>query len=166
MPTNTQITASLVATGEIPPDQECNINSLSAIRAGLIANTAIESSAPESGGQGDSIANQALNTANQALAQVTELTNAIPQRRDSGSPLIEITNTGNSSQSISWQPSMPDTNYMVQFTIFGPANATGCPTILVANNSRTVNSCQLRITDTPGAGSWYFAYQVIALTTA
>jgi hypothetical protein len=70
MPSNTAITAALIVTGEVPPDQNC-ITTVDALLPVIAANMAVQTTDPDSPqSQTDSTAELALNTANTALAQV------------------------------------------------------------------------------------------------
>jgi len=120
MPTNTEITSSIVA-GTVPPDRLC-------VRSGQdVVNVvqdfcSIQSAAAsgDGGGSSDSIAEQALNTANTALAAVQELQSQQKEARSSG--LIPIP-TGDSNFSYSFTPPMPSTDYDIDVAFY--AGATG-----------------------------------------
>jgi hypothetical protein len=161
MPSNTAITAALIVTGEVPPDQNC-ITTVDALLPVIAANMAVQTTDPDSPqSQTDSTAELALNTANTALAQVAALQATIPQRRTSGSNLIPITTVGDSPGQVSFAPDMPSVNYQVNFTIHGPNSAATAPQIIVTE--RGVSSFQYRVVNTPGVGTWSFSYEAIAL---
>lgn len=111
----------------------------------------------------NSIAQQALETANIALATAQQAQAAIPQTRSSGEP-IALT-AGDSAMNIVWAPAMPDTNYEVRGTYFG---GSGYPTAFVSfhveEGTRTVNGCTLRFSNTPAVtppiGPFKFAWVV------
>ncbi len=156
MPANTQLTAALVQVGEVPPDQNCltDVNALLPVVAAYMAVAVQDPANPAS--QTDSTAAQALEAANNALAQVSALQALIPQRRTSGTTLIPLP-TGDSTVPISWAPDMPSTVYSVQVTIFGaaahPAAYYGWR---VVETSRTVNSLQLSFDNIPANSSFSY----------
>lgn len=105
----------------------------------------------------NSIAQQALETANIALTTAQQAMAAIPQERSSGEP-IAIT-AGDSTMNISWSPAMPDTNYQITGTYFGTNVAVAAYyNFRVVDGSRTVNGATLRFDNTPA--STKFAWQV------
>lgn len=126
MPTNTEIVASLVA-GTVPPDRDCIKTGQEVVN--LVQDFVSVQSGTSSGDgstPNDSVAEQALNTANTALSAVQELTAAQKETRSSG--LITIP-TGDSNFSYSWTPPMPSTDYDIFVTYY--AGAAG----FVASNS-------------------------------
>jgi hypothetical protein len=162
MPANTAVTAALIVTGEVPPDQNC-ITTVDALLPVIAANMAVQTTDPDNPqSQTDSTAELALNTANTALAQVTALQATIPARRTSGSNLIPISSSGDTNVSIGWAPDMPNVAYQVNITLHGPVGATNGPDWIVVDGTRLVNGVQLRFLNTP-AGTWSFSYEVIAL---
>lgn len=114
MAVNEQINSILVLS-EVPPDQECNTSSLSKILRGAVnflsvqQNPAGEGPAPD-----NSIAEQALNAANTALAQIAALTAASKERRTQTPQPI---NSGNSFFAFTF-PEMPSTNYDTIVTLY------------------------------------------------
>lgn len=114
MATNEEITSSLVA-GNVPPDREC-VTNLSSIIAGVQDFMSIQA-----GPGGDvtppnnSIAEQALNTANTAIAQVAALTGQLKERRTLTPTPVP---TGDSTFAFSWNPAMPSTDYDVLVTLY------------------------------------------------
>lgn len=162
MPQNTQITANLIVAGTVPDDQNClsDVNSLLPTIAAYMAVDTTNPDSPQS--QTDSTAELALNTANNAIAQVESLKALIPARRTSGSALISIAASGDTNANISWSPSMPNVNYQVNVTLHGPVGAATGPDWIVVDGTRTVDSAQLRFLNTP-AGTWSFSYEVVAL---
>jgi hypothetical protein len=96
----------------------------------------------------NSIAQQALETANIALSTAQQATTAIPQTRSSQEP-IAIT-AGDSTLNITWSPPMPDTNYELRGTYYGTNVAVAAfYAFRVVDGSRTVSACQLRFDNTP-----------------
>lgn len=162
MPTNTQQTAALIVAGEVPSDQNClsDVNNLLPKIAAYMAVATTNPDSPQS--QTDSTAELALNTANNAIAQVAALQALIPARRTSGSSLIPIAASGDTTAVITFSPDMPNANYQVNVTIHGPSGAANGPDWIVVDGTRTVNQCQLRFLNTP-AGAWSFSFEVVAL---
>ena len=115
MPTNTEVTASIVA-GTVPPDRMCVKNGQEVLN--LVQDFASIQSSTSSGdvtNPNDSVAEQALNTANTALAAVQQLQAAQKEVRSSG--LIPIP-TGDSNFGFTFVPPMPDTNYDISVTYY------------------------------------------------
>lgn len=162
MPTNTQIAAAL-QPNPVPPDQECIPGNTTALLQVIAANMGIVSTTSQiNGGQSDSIAAQALQTANNAIAIATQALNSIPQRRSS-STLIPL-NTGDQVQALNWTPSMPSTNYEVRVTLYGDNAAAGVfYGFRVIEGTRTVDNCQVYFDNIPANSK--FAFVVEALTT-
>lgn len=121
MPTNSQITSSIVA-GTVPPDRNCPTNGQQIVE--LIQDfTSIQNSGGEApAGPDNSIAEQALNTANTALAEVQALTAAQKQFRDLDPQALP---EGDNTFVFSFQPPMPSTDYSIGLTLF--AGAVGHP---------------------------------------
>lgn len=118
MPTNTEITASIVA-GTVPPDRNCPKNGQDVVN--LVQDFCSIQSSTSSGDTGnpsDSVAEQALNTANTALAGVQQLQAERKETRSSG--LISIP-SGDSNFVYTFTPTMPDTNYNIQITYYAGA---------------------------------------------
>lgn len=150
MPTNTEINFSLVA-GSVPPDRNCPKSGndvVQLVQDFVSVNGATSSGDPVS--PGDSVAEQALNTANTALAAVQELQAAKLEERSSGSTLIPIP-TAESPFAYSFTPPMPDTNYDIFVTYY--AGAAVFPGTYfnweVLESSVTVNGFQLLFNNTP-----------------
>ncbi len=148
MPTNTEINTSLVA-GSVPPDRNCPKSGQDVVN--LVQDFVSVQSAASSGSPtnpGDSVAEQALNTANTALGAVQELQAAQKETRSSG--LIPIS-SGDSNFTYSFTPPMPDTNYDIQVTYY--AGATGYIAAYYGNrvleSSITVNGFTLIFDNTP-----------------
>ncbi len=148
MPTNTQINLSIVA-GTVPPDREC-VKNLTEVLQGVqdFAYVSEGTSTGDGGSGSDSVAEQALNTANTALAAVQEVQAAQKQVRSSG--LIPVTNS-NSNFTFSFTTPMPSTAYFIQTMLY--AGATGVTTdrcvIRVLESSITVNGFTLLLDDIP-----------------
>jgi hypothetical protein len=146
MAVNTAITAAL-APGTVPPDRQC-VTNLQEIVDGVAAFTSVQvTPTGQQGGTGGSEAAQALNVANTALALAHSVQASIPQRRSLSQPTALP--TGESTMPISWTPEMPDENYAVQITLYGPATATTNWSYCVVDESRTKTGCQLRFTNIP-----------------
>lgn len=163
MPANSQITAALVVAGEVPSDQNCltDVNALLPTIAAYMGVQAQDPQAPQS--QSNSVADLALNTANNALAQISALEALIPTRRTSGSNVIPIAASGDSNVTLTWNPDMPSINYAVYLTFHGPIGVSNADLLYyVVDQSRTVASVQVRILNVP-AGTWSFTWEVIAL---
>ena len=163
MATNTQIVAALEAH-PAAPDQQCVPGNMTELAQRLAALLTVVSNTTEIDQQStNSIAQQALETANIALATAQQATAAIPQTRSSGEPIALA--TGDSSMAISWSPAMPDTNYEVRGTYYG---GSGYPTAFVSfhveEGTRTVNGATLRFSNTPAVtppiGPFKFAWVV------
>lgn len=148
MPTNTSITSSLVA-GTVPADRNCPKDGQSVVN--LVQDFVSIQSATSSGditNPSDSVAEQALNTANTALEAVQQLQSEQKAVRTSG--IIPIP-TGDSNFSFSFAPPMPDTNFDIQVTYY--AGAAGFITAFynfrVLETSITVNGFNLILDNTP-----------------
>jgi len=118
MPTNTEIITSLVA-GTVPPDRNCPKNGNDVVQ--LIQDfVSVQSgtSSGDGGNPGDSVAEQALNTANTALAAVQELEAAQKQVRTSG---IITVPSGDSNFGFVFAPPMPSTDYDIDVAIYAGA---------------------------------------------
>lgn len=148
MPTNTEITASLVA-GTVPPDMNCPKNGQDVVN--LVQNFVSVQSGTASGdgsNPNDSVAEQALNTANTALEAVQALTAAQKEVRNSG--LLPIP-TGDSNFAFTFTPPMPSTEYDVFATYYaGAAGFSGTfYNFRVLESSITVNGVNLIFDNTP-----------------
>lgn len=147
MPTNTQISAALLANN-VPPDRECIRNATDVVAVVQDFVSVALSNIQETGGSSDSIAQQALEQSAVALATAQQALAAAPQKRTSG-VAIAIT-SGDSSLNITWSPAMPDSDYEVRGTYYGtsayPAAFFG---FHVEDGTRTVNGCTIRLSNTP-----------------
>lgn len=148
MPTNTEINLSLVA-GTVPPDQNCPKNGQDVVN--LVQNFVSVNGATSSGdplNPGDSIAEQALNTANTALAAVQGLQAAQKEVRSSG--IITIP-TGDSQFTYSFTPAMPSTEFDINVIYY--AGAAGYVAAYyncrVLESSISVNGFTLILDNTP-----------------
>lgn len=147
MPTNTQQVAALQAQ-QVPPDREC-IQNLTSIIQGVVDFVSVVINTQQIPGSptGDSVAQQALQVANAALAAAQAAVASQPARR-STQPVLQP--AGDSVLPIVWTPAMPDTNYAVIVTYYGPNVAAGqYYGARVVDSSRTVNGCQIRLDNTP-----------------
>lgn len=148
MPTNSAITLSLVA-GTVPSDQNCPKNGQDVVN--LVQNFVSVNGATTSGDSTnptDSVAEQALNTANTALAAVQELQAAQKEVRASGIMAIP---SGDSNFTYSFTPSMPSTDYDIQVTYYaGSAGFSGTfYNWAVQESSLSVNGFILIFNNTP-----------------
>jgi hypothetical protein len=148
MPTNTEIVASIVA-GTVPHDRNCPKNGQDVVS--LVQDfCSIQSgtSAGDTTNPNDSVAEQALNTANTALAAVQELQAGQKQVRSSG--IIAIP-AGDSNFAYTFTPPMPSTDYDVQVAYY--AGATGFIAAFynyrVLESSLSVNGFNLIFDNTP-----------------
>lgn len=148
MPTNTAITSSIVA-GNVPPDRNCPKNGqdvVQLVQDFCLIQTTTESGEPTS--PDNSVAEQALNTANTALSAVQELQGAQKETRVSG--LMPVP-TGDSNFSYSFTPPMPSADYTVDVTYY--AGATGFASAFygwrVLESSMTVNGFSVIFDNTP-----------------
>lgn len=108
----------------------------------------------------NSIAQQALETANIALTTAQQAISSIPQIRTSAEPLAVT--AGDSTLNITWTPPMPDTFYAVLGTYYGPNTAVATfYNFRVVDGSRTVNGCQIRFDNTPANTKWSYLVQQI-----
>lgn len=148
MPTNTEIISSLVA-GTVPDDRNCPKSGQDVVN--LVQDfVSVQSGTASGGGQNpnDSVAEQALNTANTALEAVQALTAAQKEVRNSG--LIPIP-TGDSNFAFTFTPPMPDTAYDVFATYYaGAAGPIGTfYNFRVLESSVSVNGVNLIFDNTP-----------------
>ena len=115
MPTNTAITSSIVA-GSVPADRNCPKSGQDVVQ--LVQDFCSIQSATTAGeptNPTDSVAEQALNTANTALAAVQELQGQQKEVRSSGIMAIP---SGDSNFSYSFTPAMPNTDYDISVTYY------------------------------------------------
>lgn len=122
MPVNTAITSSLVFPGQIPADRECSISNLSEIIQGVVDFTTIASTDPDGtvNPPDNSIANQALSTANAALALAQSVQASQKQTRF-GVP--QALPNGDNSITFPFSSPMPDTNYSIALTLYAGASS-------------------------------------------
>lgn len=148
MPTNTQQVANLEAHA-VPPDLECvpgEMTQLLALIAQFLSVVSVTSEIDQQ--SGNSIAQQALETANIALVTAQQAIDSIPQTRSSQAPIAIA--VGDSALNISFSVPMPDTNYELRGTYFGTAAYPGAYFAFhVEESTRTVNGCTLRFNNTP-----------------
>lgn len=148
MPTNTEITSSIVA-GTVPADRNCPKNGQDVVN--LVQDfCSINASAAsgDSGSPNDSVAEQALNTADTALGAVQELQAAQKQFRSSG--IIAIP-SGDSNFAYTFTPPMPSTDYDIQVTYYAGASGfiTAFYNYRVLESSISVNGFNLIFDNTP-----------------
>jgi hypothetical protein len=148
MPTNTEINTSIVA-GTVPPDRNCPRSGQDVVQ--LVQDFCSINSGASNGGAAnpnDSVAEQALNTANTALEAVQGLQAA--QKEVRASALIPIP-TGDSNFSFSFTPPMPSTDYDVYVTYYTGAAGfiSAFYNFRVLESSLTVNGFNLIFDNTP-----------------
>lgn len=147
MPANTSVTGALVAQ-PVPDDRQCFSNGTQVLQLVQDFMQVLISQGTQQGGDGSSVADQALNVANTALALAQSVQASIPQRRANSAP--EPAAAGDSTVSITWNPPMPDENYTVMLSFFGPVTAGSTNwSWCVVNGSQTLNGCQLRLANVP-----------------
>lgn len=152
MPTNESVTSSLSFPGQVPPDQECNISNLSAILRGAVSYLSIQTSNPDGTPTppDDSVAQQALSTANAALAAVQALTAAQKQSRTVNPQPMP---TGDGLFSVAFSTPMPSVNYNVFATIYAGADTHPAGNnmygLRVLESSITVNGFTLLVDNVP-----------------
>lgn len=163
MATNTAITASLVSN-PVSPSQGCVATPQDIVD--LVSNYVtvnITDPAAVDPSTGSSIANQALNTANIALTTAQATQASIPQRRSVNQPVP--VSTSDSNFVITWQPAMPDTNYEVRGTFYGPANGTGSRgEFYVVDSTRTVDGCTIRLVNVASGMSFAWVVEDLSVT--
>jgi hypothetical protein len=146
--TNTQLVAAL-EPHPAAPDQECVPGNMTELAARLAALLSVVSVTSEIDQQStNSIAQQALETANIALTTAQQAIASIPQTRTNGAP--QDVAAGDSVLPLSWTVPMPNTNYEVRLTYYG-ANAAIAVfyAFRVVDGTRTVNGCSVRLDNTP-----------------
>jgi hypothetical protein len=162
VPTNEAITSSLVFNGQVPPDLECQISSLSEIVRGVVAVTSIQTTNPDGNPSppDDSVAQQALSTANAALALAQSVQASQKQWRAS---VPQSVPTGDSSISFPFASPMPSVSYSILLTIY--AGTTTHPAayygVRVLESSITVNGFTILADNIPASSK--IAYHVIEI---
>ncbi len=161
MPTNTTVLNALQFSGPVPPDRECSIGTLTQILQGAVDFLLLATQTQQVPGSstGDSIAQQALQVANAALAAAQAAVAAIPPTR---SDVAIALPTGDSTIALSWTEPLPDLNYVVLGTYIGgiPNVATYFNFRIIAG-SKTLNGCQVRFENTPAGYSWQYLVQAV-----
>lgn len=159
MPTNTAVTSSLIWR-DVPPDLVCipgDMNLLGGRLADFLSVVTVQGQTP--GGPTDSIAQQALETANISLATSQQALAATPNIRSNG-PFSVM--AGDSPLQVSWSPAFANTNYAVFGTFYGGQVHPGAYFAFhVVEASRTVNGCEIRFQNVPA--SFKFAWVAMAL---
>jgi hypothetical protein len=150
MPTNTEIISSLVA-GSVPLDRDCPKSGQDVVN--LVQDYVSVQSGTASGdgsNPNDSVAEQALNTANTALEGVQALTAAQKEVRSSG--LLPVT-SGDQAFAYSFTPPMPSTAYFIDLTYYAGDNTAVTDNKVynwrVLESSITVDGFTLRLDNTP-----------------
>ncbi len=159
MPVNTQVVAALQAQ-TVPPDREC-ITNLTQVLQGVVDYVTLAVNTQEIPGSptGDSVAQQALQVANLALATAQAAQAAVPQTRSNAAIPLP---TGDSTIALSWTEPLPDLNYMVLGTYIGAVPNVGTYfNFRIIAGSQTVNGCQIRFENTPTNYSWAYLVQAI-----
>lgn len=148
MPTNTQVVAALEAH-PAAPDQECVPGQMTDLAQQIAALLTVVSVTSEIDQQStNSIAQQALETANIALTTAQQAIAAIPQTRTNGTP--QDVASGDSVLPISWSVAMPNTNYEVRLTFYGTNAAVAVfYAFRVIDGTRTTTGCSLRLDNVP-----------------
>lgn len=146
MPTNTEIQSSIVA-GTVPPDRACPRTGQDVVE--LVQDfCSIQSTSGDASGPDNSIAEQALNTANTALAEVQALQAAQKEVRTLAPQSVS---SGDSQYNFSLVPPMPSTDYDVFVTYY--AGASGFIATYygyrVLESSMTVNGLTILLDNTP-----------------
>lgn len=160
MATNTLINPTLSWT-DAPPDLQCVPGDLNLLGPLLAQFLSVNQQISESGGSGDSIAQQALQVANIALATANQALAAVPNRRDSGQPIAVP--TGDNPFSVSWSPAFPSTNYQLIATWYRPdAAAAQAFTASIVDGSRTVNGCTLRLDNVPANTKLAWCFEMLS----
>jgi hypothetical protein len=147
MPANTAINAT-VAWAPLPPDLQCvpgDMNQLGPLIAqGLQISSSIS---PIDTGSSDSIAEQALTTANAALAQANAALAALPNFRYNDPQPVAA---GDSTFAISWSPAFPDTRYIILGNYVSTAGAVAqFYNYHIVEGTQTPTGCTLRLDNTP-----------------
>lgn len=160
MPTNTQLVASLTPQ-TVPPDLVCvpgDMNLLLPLIAQFLAVNATTAEVDQN--STNSIAQQALETANIALTTAQAALAAIPATRSSGSP--QLIAAGDSVLPISFGVPMPNINYEVRGTWYGQNVAVANTQIYafrVIDGTQTVNGCSLRLDNVPASTKFAWVAQ-------
>lgn len=117
MPVNTAVTSSLVFQGQVPSDLECRISNLTEIAQGLVSVLSITTTDPDGNPSppDDSVAQQALSTANAALALAQSVQASQKQTRF-GVP--QALPQGDNSITFPFSSPMPDVNYSITLTFY------------------------------------------------
>ena len=154
MSTNTQVISALQFSGQVPPDQECNIGNLTAILQGAVNFLQVvtnQAQVNDGSGSSNSIAQQALQVANLALSTAQAAVAAQPPRRTSGATNLIAVPTGDSIMPLTWTPDMPNTNYECRVTFYSPntAHPSAYYGFRVVDSSRTVGGCQILLDNMP-----------------
>jgi len=161
MPTNTTVLNALQFSGPVPPDRECSIGTLTQILQGAVDFLLLATQTQQVPGSptGDSIAQQALQVANTALAAAQAAVAAIPATR---SDVAVALPTGDSTLALSWTEPLADTNYVVLGTYIGSTTNVGTYfNFRVITGTQTINGCQVRFENTPAGYSWQYLVQAV-----
>ncbi len=158
MPVNVQIVAALEAH-PAAPDQECIPGQMTILAQRIAQLLSVVSVTSEIDQQStNSIAQQALETANIALTTAQQAIASIPQIRSGGPPLPVV--AGDSVFPITWSIPMPSTNYLVIGNFYGANSAAAqAYAFRIVDSSRTVNGCTLRLDNVPSGSSFAWVAQ-------
>lgn len=148
MPVNTQTVAAIESL-PVPPDLECVPGNMTVLLARAAQFLRVVSVTAEIDQQStNSIAQQALELAQIALNTAQAAAASVAQKRSNGAP--QDVTAGDSVFPISWTTAMPNTNYEVRATIYGPNSAAAAYYgMRVVDGTRTVNGVSLRLDNFP-----------------
>lgn len=166
MAQNSSVPIALVAQ-PVPPDREC-VTTLTEILQGAVDFLAFDLLASLEQGSAfpttNNTAQQALNTANSALAIAETLQGQQPKLRYSGETPIALS-TGDPTVTFAFGTPMPDSNYEVRVTFFGPVGSAGSYTYKVIDGSRSAGGCSIQFNNIPANTSYIaVAQQLITIT--
>lgn len=167
MAQNSSVPIALVAN-PVPSNRECVTNLTEILRGAvdflafdLLASLEQGSPFPTS----NNTAAQALATANSALTIAQSVQAQQPQLRYSGETPIGI-GSGDSVVVFTFGTPMPDNNYEVRVTLFGPTGSAGGYSWRVVDGSRSSGGCQIQFNNIPSGSFSYLAVaqQLISVT--
>ncbi len=165
MALNQQVLNALQFSGPVPPDRECSIGTLTQILQGAVDFLLLATQTQQVPGSptGDSIAQQALQVANTALAAAQAAVAAIPATR---SDVAIALPTGDSTIALSWTNPMPDDQYVVIGTYIGGTPNVGTYfNFRIIDGTQTVNGVSLRFENTPANYKFQYCVQQVKTTS-
>lgn len=146
MAQNETIVATLAAQ-PVPEDREC-IKNLTDVLTGVVDFITLDVLASASAGSGfpttNTTAQEALTKAGEALEAANTALGSIKEKRTSGGRVALP--DGDGTQSISWDPPMPSTNYEVRISMWGggsPIGSSNQPGFWVVTGSETRSSVSI-----------------------